>query len=1267
MRLALLVLAASLPLLALTVVLTIRSYHSERDQIEQHTIETARALALAVDRELSGLQSAIVALSMSRELQSGEFAEFYDQARRMLQRVAAVNVILSDPDGQQLLNTRVAFGSPLPKRGNLESLRKAAVIGQPVVSDLYLGAVSGRPVIGIDMPVATSAGLKFLSIGVPLERLNEILLQQRLPESWIISLLDSSGAIVARTQKFEEFLGKKAAPGLVVALRQSGEGAAEIRTLEGLEVVAAFSRSGISGWTAVIGIPSNELAGPLRHTLYAIGAAAALLLLASLVLSAHLARRIEQPIQALVASALALGHGESVSLPPLRLREAQQLGRALQTAGEVIKAREQQHDRAEAQLRESEARFRVLADSAPVMIWMSGPDKAGVYFNKIWLDFTGRSLEEELGGRWAENVHPEDLGELNARTAAFDARRPFQTRFRLRRHDGAWRWVLDTGIPRFEADGAFAGFIGSCLDITESQLAEAALRESEARLRVSEERFRILSQSTMEGVEIHDGERIIDANDRFAVLFGYKLEEVIGRSPFDFVAPGARGEAMRRSAAHSTEPYESVGLRKDGVTFPVQFWGRPLFYQGRTVRVGVVRDLTEVKRAAAALRHSELRYRTLVDATASIVWTTDATGNFVSPQESWEQFTGQSWPDYAGDGWLAVVHPEDRKTSRERWPAAVANHTVYTAENRLCHGRTASYRWVSTRAVPIRDADGTVLEWIGTITDVDAGRRASEELRRLNDTLETRVAERTGELALANERLRSEMLERLRIEEVLSQAQKMEAIGHMTGGVAHDFNNLLTVVVGNLEMIERSSGADDRTRRLAGAALAAAGRGERLTQQLLAFARRQTLHPRVLDLNRLVRDFEPLLRRALGEGIELVIDLDEGDATCKIDPSQFETALLNLIVNARDASPAGSRVSISSRRRRLERNEAGLPPDAAPGSYILISVRDQGSGIPPEILSRVFEPFFTTKEVGKGSGLGLSQVYGFVRQSGGIISIDSEPERGTEVRILLPASSDAAQKEERGRHEAAARLEGRTILVVEDDHAVRRMAVESLRDLGCTVHEAADAAEALRMLKEQPEIELVFTDIVMPRGMNGVALARAARLMRPDIPILLTTGYSGQMSEGLDAFKDSVPLLRKPYRRAELAQRIGETLAAAAGRKAGPLRVLLVEDDPLVRWATEAMFVELGHAVTSAATGQEALRSLATERFDVLFTDLGLPDIAGSDLARQAKARAGDLRVIIATGYQDSDPAGEAAEGWFQLAKPYHSADLQRALSAILT
>ncbi|HEX6102154.1 MAG TPA: cache domain-containing protein, partial [Alphaproteobacteria bacterium] len=411
-QLALLVLAASLPLLILTVVLAVRSYHTEREQMEEHTVDTAHALALAVDRELAGLQSALVALSLSQELRNGNLEVFYDQSKELLDRVPAVNISLASPDGQQILNTRASYGQPLPKQTNLATLQRAIEAGEPVVSDLFVGAVTKRPKLSIDMPVQTELGPLVLSIGVPPELLNEILLQQRLPQSWIVSLLDSSGTIVARTKAPEKFLGQKAAPGLLKALETADEGTAEMETLEGISVLAAFSRSSISGWMAAIGVPGNELAAPLRRSLYAIAAVAAILLLGGMALAAFIARRIEQPIQALVEPALALGRGERLSIPPLRLREAHQLGRAMKTAASLLHARERQRDRAEAQLRESELRFRTMADSAPVMIWMCGPDGKSIYFNRVWLEFTGRVLDEELGQGWAENVHAEDSAAL---------------------------------------------------------------------------------------------------------------------------------------------------------------------------------------------------------------------------------------------------------------------------------------------------------------------------------------------------------------------------------------------------------------------------------------------------------------------------------------------------------------------------------------------------------------------------------------------------------------------------------------------------------------------------------------------------------------------------------------------------------------------------------------------------------------------------------------------------------------------------------------
>jgi signal transduction histidine kinase len=379
-------------------------------------------------------------------------------------------------------------------------------------------------------------------------------------------------------------------------------------------------------------------------------------------------------------------------------------------------------------------------------------------------------------------------------------------------------------------------------------------------------------------------------------------------------------------------------------------------------------------------------------------------------------------------------------------------------------------------------------------------------------------------------------------EDSLRQAQKMEAIGQLTGGVAHDFNNLLTVIVGGLDMIMRRPEPVERVRRLAGAAMTAARRGEQLTQQLLAFSRRQMLRPQTLNPNRLLLDFKPLADRAAGGAVELRFDLDPGLNPIRIDPAQFEAAVLNLVVNARDAmntAPGGSTIEVRSRNVRLD-TAAVAEKDVPPGPYVEISVADNGAGIPPEVLGRVFEPFFTTKDVGKGTGLGLSQVYGFTRSANGFAAIKSVVGSGTTVRLLFPCSSDPATDETGttlpGALPLRRALDGETVLLVEDDEQVLGMAVESLEELRYTVMVARNAAEALDQLKGVERIDVMFSDIMMPGGMNGPQLAVAARRLRPDIKVLLTSGYVADLDEGQMLGRGEMPVLNKPYRRDELAR-----------------------------------------------------------------------------------------------------------------------------------
>ena len=391
-----------------------------------------------------------------------------------------------------------------------------------------------------------------------------------------------------------------------------------------------------------------------------------------------------------------------------------------------------------------------------------------------------------------------------------------------------------------------------------------------------------------------------------------------------------------------------------------------------------------------------------------------------------------------------------------------------------------------------------------------------------------------------------DITDRRRTEDALHQAQKMEAIGQLTGGVAHDFNNLLTVIVGGLDMMIRRPERTDRVVRLAEAAMTAARRGEQLTQQLLAFSRRQMSRPETLNPNRLLLEFRTLAQRAIGEAIELRVELDPGVDPVRVDPAQFESAVLNLIVNARDAMPSGGTIRLQCGNVHLA-TEAVADRGIAPGPYVQVCVSDTGTGLDPATLQRAFEPFFTTKEVGRGSGLGLSQVYGFMRSVGGDVIIDSTPGAGTSVRLYFPRSEDVTTEE---RQAATSMVPlrrasvGDTVLLVEDDEQVLGMAIESLEELRYKVVVSRNAREALEHLRGPERIDILFSDVVMPGGMNGAQLAVEAQLLRPGLKVLLTSGYVGDGAAGQSIGQD-LPVLNKPYRRDELAQKLRVVMGGA--------------------------------------------------------------------------------------------------------------------------
>jgi signal transduction histidine kinase len=398
---------------------------------------------------------------------------------------------------------------------------------------------------------------------------------------------------------------------------------------------------------------------------------------------------------------------------------------------------------------------------------------------------------------------------------------------------------------------------------------------------------------------------------------------------------------------------------------------------------------------------------------------------------------------------------------------------------------------------------------------------------------------RSEEADRATAAVAAETERRVAAEDTLRHAQRMQAIGQMAGGIAHDFNNLLTAVTGNLDMILRSANENARIKRLTEAALRATMRGERLTHQLLMFSRREVLRPETLNLNRLLMEFQGLMRRAAGESVDVQLHLDPGLDPSHVDQVQFEAAVLNLVVNARDALADGGAVVVETSNIVLDANYAVENPEVKPGPYVMVAVSDTGSGIEGHDLPHVFEPFFTTKEVGKGSGLGLSQVYGFAKESGGHVKIYSEAGVGTTVKLYLPRSAE--RPAEAVRHSVVplrTATGGETVLVVEDDEGVLAMAVESLEDLGYRVLVAHNGREALAIVKGNSEIDILFSDIVMPGGINGAELAAEARRLRPSIKVLLTSGYTGAVLAGEHGLSADMPVLGKPYRRDELAAQL---------------------------------------------------------------------------------------------------------------------------------
>jgi PAS domain S-box-containing protein len=595
-------------------------------------------------------------------------------------------------------------------------------------------------------------------------------------------------------------------------------------------------------------------------------------------------------------------------------------------------------------------------------------------------------------------------------------------------------------------------------------------------------------------------------------LFGYTAAEAAGRHIDIIVPPDRRAEVSdilgRVGRGDAVEHHETVRVHRDGTQVPVAVSVSPIRSASGEIAGAskIARDITETMRTRNALDQEIEERRRIFETSQDLILVTDTKGNFVQVSPSSMTILGYRPEQMIGHSAVEFIYPDDLDSTRQEMRAARHGRQMRNFETRYVH----------------KDGEPVTLTWMGTW---------SEPVRR-------------------HFFIGRDLTEKQEAEARLRQARKMDAVGQLTGGIAHDFNNVLTVITGTIGIL--ADAVADRPELVSIAKLIddAAERGAQLTKHLLAFARKQPLQPREIDVNALIVEAAKLLHPTLGEQIEISPLLAEDAWTALVDPSQLTTAILNLALNARDAMPRGGKLVLETRNVYLDEGYASMHNEVAPGNYVMIAVSDTGSGIPAANLERVFDPFFTTKEVGKGTGLGLSMVFGFVKQSGGHIKIYSEEGHGTTIRIYLPRSTGLDQTATEVLTAAAIQRGHEVVLIVEDDPLVRKYVITQIQSLGYSTLDAANATEALEIIDSEPTIDLLFTDVIMPGPMNGRHLVDEALKRRPALKTLFTSGYTENAIVHHGRLDSGVLLLAKPYRKSDLARMLRQALGSSGSAAA---------------------------------------------------------------------------------------------------------------------